>query len=34
LPAGGANTLYNHFASWMVGHRIDDLTSGMRAVQR
>ncbi len=30
----GANTLYNHFASWMVGHRIDDLTSGMRVVCR
>jgi len=30
----GANTLYNLFASWMVGHRIDDLTSGMRIVNR
>ncbi len=30
----GANTLYNMFASWMVGHRIPDLTSGMRAVRR
>ena len=30
----GANTFYNRFASWMVGHRIDDLTSGMRAVRR
>ncbi len=30
----GANTVYNLFASWMVGHRIPDLTSGMRAVRR
>ena len=30
----GANTFYNRFASWMVGHRIEDLTSGMRAVRR
>jgi glycosyltransferase involved in cell wall biosynthesis len=30
----GANTFYNHFASWMVGHRIHDLTSGMRVVRR
>ncbi|MEE4661461.1 MAG: glycosyltransferase family 2 protein [Halieaceae bacterium] len=30
----GANTVYNLFASWMVGHRIDDLTSGMRIVNR
>lgn len=28
-----ANTLYNRLASWMVGHRIDDLTSGFRAVR-
>ena len=27
------NTLYNHLASWMVGHRIMDLTSGFRAVR-
>ncbi len=27
-----ANRLYNWFASWMVGHRIPDLTSGFRAV--
>lgn len=26
-----ANTIYNWFASWMVGHRIEDLTSGFRA---
>lgn len=30
----GANTFYNWFSSWMVGHRIYDLTSGMRAVNR
>ena len=29
---GIANGLYNRLASWMVGHRIDDLTSGFRAV--
>ena len=28
-----ANTLFNRLASWMVGHRIDDLTSGFRAVR-
>lgn len=28
-----ANGLYNRFASWMVGHRVDDLTSGFRAVR-
>jgi glycosyltransferase involved in cell wall biosynthesis len=28
-----ANGLYNRFASWMSGTRIDDLTSGMRAVR-
>lgn len=27
-----ANTLYNQLASWMVGHRVEDLTSGFRAV--
>jgi glycosyltransferase involved in cell wall biosynthesis len=27
-----ANTVYNRFASWIVKHRIDDLTSGFRAV--
>jgi len=30
---GIANTLFNRFASWMVNHRIDDLTSGFRAVR-
>jgi glycosyltransferase involved in cell wall biosynthesis len=29
-----ANGFYNKFASWMVGHKIDDLTSGFRAVRR
>lgn len=28
-----ANGFYNRFASWMVGHRIGDLTSGFRAVK-
>lgn len=27
-----ANTIYNKLASWMVGHRIQDLTSGFRVV--
>jgi glycosyltransferase involved in cell wall biosynthesis len=27
-----ANSFYNKFASWMVGHKIDDLTSGFRVV--
>lgn len=27
------NTVYNRFASWMVNQRIDDLTSGFRAVR-
>ena len=29
-----ANTVFNRFATWMVGHRIGDLTSGFRAVRR
>ena len=29
-----ANTLYNKFSSSMVGHQIDDLTSGFRAARR
>ena len=29
-----ANTFYNKFSSWMVGHKILDLTSGFRAVKR
>lgn len=28
-----ANKLYNKLSSWMVGHKIQDLTSGMRAVR-
>jgi len=30
---GLANGFYNHLSSWMTGHRIDDLTSGFRAVR-
>ncbi|WP_084592643.1 glycosyltransferase family 2 protein [Pseudohaliea rubra] len=30
----GANKLYNLLASWMVGQKIDDLTSGFRLVNR
>lgn len=29
-----ANSFYNRLASWMVGQRIDDLTSGFRVVDR
>ena len=29
-----ANAFYNRFASWMVGRKIDDLTSGFRCVDR
>ncbi|NQX88062.1 MAG: glycosyltransferase family 2 protein [Halioglobus sp.] len=29
-----ANAVYNRFASWMVGRKIDDLTSGFRCVDR
>lgn len=29
-----ANSFYNYFSSWMVGHKIDDLTSGFRAMYR
>jgi len=28
-----ANGLYNRLATWMVGHRVEDLTSGFRAVR-
>lgn len=28
-----ANTFYNRFSSWVVGHRVEDLTSGFRAVR-
>ena len=31
---GLANRLYNWFASWMVGQKIDDLTSGFRIIER
>jgi glycosyltransferase involved in cell wall biosynthesis len=30
---GAANALYNRLASWMTGHRVEDLTSGFRAVR-
>jgi glycosyltransferase involved in cell wall biosynthesis len=30
---GAANAFYNHLASWMTGHRVEDLTSGFRAVR-
>lgn len=31
---GIANSVFNRLASWMVGHPIPDLTSGLRVVQR
>lgn len=34
LPRRLANGVYNRLASWVTGHRIADLTSGFRAVQR
>jgi len=34
LARWSANSLYNRLASWMVNARIDDLTSGFRAVRR
>jgi glycosyltransferase involved in cell wall biosynthesis len=33
LARGFANTVYNRLASYMVGHRVSDLTSGFRAVR-
>lgn len=30
---GIANKFYNHLATWMTGHKVDDLTSGFRAVR-
>lgn len=33
LARGLGNKLYNRLASWMVGHKIEDLTSGFRAVR-
>jgi glycosyltransferase involved in cell wall biosynthesis len=32
LFRGGANALYNQLASWVTEHKIEDLTSGFRAV--
>lgn len=34
VSRGLANSLYNGFSSWMVGHSIKDLTSGFRAIKR
>ncbi|MFT6097758.1 MAG: glycosyltransferase involved in cell wall biosynthesis, partial [Arenicella sp.] len=34
MARGFGNKLYNWFASWMVGHKIEDLTSGFRVVNR
>ncbi|RLQ23747.1 glycosyltransferase [Seongchinamella sediminis] len=34
LARWSANSLYNRLASWMVNRKIDDLTSGFRAVNR
>jgi len=33
MHRAAANGFYNRFASWMVGQKIDDLTSGFRAVK-
>lgn len=33
LWRGLANGLYNNLASWMTGHKVEDLTSGFRAVR-
>lgn len=33
LQRGLANGFYNRFASWMVGHTIEDLTSGFRVMR-
>lgn len=33
LARWSANTFYNKFSSWMVEHKIEDLTSGLRAVR-
>ena len=33
IGRGAANAFYNRLASWMTGHRVDDLTSGFRAVR-
>ena len=34
IGRGMANGLYNRLASYMTGHRVEDLTSGFRAVRR
>jgi len=33
IGRGFANSLYNRLASWMTGHKVEDLTSGFRAVR-
>ena len=33
MHRAAANGLYNWLASWMVGHKVEDLTSGFRAVR-
>jgi glycosyltransferase involved in cell wall biosynthesis len=33
MHRAAANGFYNRFASWMVGQKVDDLTSGFRAVK-
>jgi glycosyltransferase involved in cell wall biosynthesis len=33
IGRGLANGFYNRLASWMTGHRVEDLTSGLRAVR-
>ena len=33
IGRGAANAFYNRLASWLTGHRVDDLTSGFRAVR-
>lgn len=33
MGRGLANGLYNRLASWMTGHKVEDLTSGFRAVR-
>ncbi|MBV1870881.1 MAG: glycosyltransferase family 2 protein [Gammaproteobacteria bacterium] len=33
IARGFGNKVYNRLASWMVGHKIEDLTSGFRAVR-
>lgn len=33
ISRGIANSFYNRLASWMVSHRVDDLTSGFRVVR-